>query len=73
MALLGQDRVVHDQHCAGAANQLLRAFSKHPLERLRRPAGGGHEVVHLLVLTRVTRAASGWMLLRSPGPINPRR
>ena len=52
VALIGQGRVIHDQHRTGAADKLLRPLGKHPLERLRRPAGGGYQMVHLLVLTR---------------------
>ena len=71
LALLRQRRVIDDQEGVSAAHQPIGFLQQSRLERRPVPGAGGHEVVQLVVAADATRAAIGWMLLRSPGPIRP--
>ena len=71
MALLGQRRVVHDQERTLTAHELLRVLSQDLFEGLGRPAGGRHEVVHLLVIAGRYPCREGLDALALAGPNQP--
>ena len=74
IALLRHRRVVDDQHRIFAADQAIGLNEQFRLQRRRIPEAISDKMVQLVrgrTSPGASRAAIGWTLLRSPGPINP--
>jgi hypothetical protein len=71
IALLRHRCIVDDQHCVRAADEPVGLNEQFCFQRRRVPDAISDEMMQLIIVARCHRAAIGWTLLRSPGPISP--